>query len=328
MNMGRKSWLVVLAATTLLLSACGGGGGGGGGDSVASPADAAYSGVRVLAYIDAANAETLVLGAYDDGDVGAIVPLSAANPDADVPNISDPYKLSLLFDHAASLVNRDLQVRPQALLDPAQECLNYPAGTLSDTLVELAGDTTDTVSGDIYYSNCDVGGAILNGTVHLSATLDLMTDAMTLSMTMNPLSYDDGVMNYALIGSYSGSMTTNAMGYMVSQLTLNVTLRNSDGKTYWLNNYVIDETEEISGVRSTVRGRFYHNDYGYVDFLTDPVDTIFVPYNPSDSTYDGRIDYTGGSGSSAILWLGVNQGDYCINVFNASGVANIGTCAQ
>lgn len=328
MNMGRKSWLVMLAATTLCVSACGGGGGGGGDNPATSPADAAYSGVRAQAYIDTTNAEALVLGAYDGGDVGTIVPLSAAIPDADVPNVSDPYKLSLLFDHAVSLVNKDLQVRPQALLDPAQECLNFPAGTLSDTLVESAGDTTDTVSGYIYYSNCDVGGAILNGTVYLAATLDLITDAMTLSMTMNPLSYDDGVTAYSLTGSYSGSMTTNAAGLLVSQLILNVTLEDSGGKTYWLNNYVIDETEEIDGVRSTVRGRFYENDYGYVDFLTDPVDTIFVPYNPTDATYDGRIDYTGGSGSSAILWLGVNQGDYCINVFNASGVADIGTCSR
>ena len=64
---------------------------------------------------------------------------------------------------------------------------------------------------------------------------------------------------------------------------------------------------------------------GYVDFST--LETIFIPYNPFEATYDGLIKFIGSNKSYAYLWLGVNQNDYCINVFNASGVVNLGTCA-
>ena len=323
----QKGWVIVLVAITAVVSACGGGGGGGGESS--NPADAAYSGVRTEAYIVATNAEALVLGAYGGVDIGGITPLAIESPGATgvlTDQISDPFNLSIVFHQASALVRQDVQVNAQSLLDPAQECLNYPSGTLSDTLVETVSGTTDKVDGSINYNNCDIGGAILDGAVKISATINLLTDDLTLSMTMNPLDFDDGIMTFSLIGSISGTMTTNSSGFLVSHLTLNITLDDLTGKTFWLSNYVIDETEEINGMRSSVRGRFYENDYGFVDFVTDPSDTIFVPFNPSDSTYDGRIDFTGSSGSHATLWLGVNQSDYCINVFNSSGVVDLGTC--
>lgn len=324
----RMNWLVLVAAT-VLVSACGGGGGGGDDGAAVALADAAYTGVRTQAYIDANNAESLVLGAYGELDYGGIIPLSTESPAGiGTAGANDPYGLAIVFNQAAAQVRQKVQVQPLALLDPAQECLNYPAGTLSDTLVESVTDTTDTLSGTISYSNCDVGGATLNGTVSLTASIDLATFDVTLAMTMNPLGYDDGLMSYTLTGDLSGSETTNASGYMVSHLVFNLTVDDLAGHTYWLNNYVIDETEEPSGLRSTMRGRYYDNDYGYVDFVTDPLDTIFVPFNPTDSTYDGRLDFTGSSSSRATLWLGVNQSDYCINVFNASGVVDIGTCAR
>jgi hypothetical protein len=313
----------------LVFAACGGGGGGGGDDAI-DIADAAYTGVRTTAYIDANNAEALVLGAYGGVNYESIIPLSTTKPDAtDVATavISDPFKLASVFKQTTDLVKKDVQVKTQSLLDPTVECLNYPLGTLSDNLVETVSASTDTVKGDIYYSNCDVGGVILDGKVSLSATWDLLTDAISLSMTMNPVSYNDGITKYSLIGILSGTVATNLSGFLVSHIALNVTLDDPSGKTYWLNDYAIDETEETNGLRSTVSGRYYENNYGFVDFFTDPLDTIFVPYNPSDPTYDGRIEYTGSSGSHANLWLGVNQSDYCINVFNASGVVNIGTCA-
>jgi hypothetical protein len=181
------------------------------------------------------------------------------------------------------------------------------------------------VKGDIIYTNCDTGdGLILDGAVHLSMALNLETFLITnFSMTMNPIQADDGSMAFALFGMISGSETSDTSIH----ITFEITLDDLAGHTYWLNNYAINETLEINGLRSTMSGRFYDNDYGFVTFVTDPVDTIFIPYNPSDSTYDGRIDYTGSSSSRATLWLGVNQSDYCINVFNSSGVFDLGTCA-
>jgi hypothetical protein len=323
MKMFLRRKLVVLASVAFLMTACGGGGGGGG--EATTPADAAYTGIRTQAYIDVNNAQALVLGAYGGVDYNQISPLSIASPDV-TPN--NPFGLTTLYKHVAALVNPEDQIKPQALLDPALECVNYPNGTLSDSLVESIDASTDTVSGSIFYSNCDTGGVILNGTVTVTASMNLATNNMTLVMTLNPLSYDYGVTIFSLTGRYSGTMSTNIAGYQVSHLNLNMTLDDLAGQTYWLNDYVIDETEESTGVRSTVSGRYFHNDYGYVDFITDPNDKIFIPYNPLEPTYDGRLDYTGSNGSTATLWLGVNLNDYCINVFNVSGNVDLGTCAQ
>ena len=323
--------LALCFATAIFATACGGGGGGGD-DAVApvlTPADVAYTGVRTEAYIDENNAEALVLGAFSGEDIEGIIPLATAGPDATgvlTAKSSDPYNLSVVFKQIVAMVQPDAQIKTLALLDPAQECFNYPSGTLSDTLVESVSGTTNTLTGDIIYNNCDIGGVILDGKVSLSASIDLLTDDLTLAMTMNPLGYNDGVTSYSVIGTFSGTMKTDNFGVLVSHLDLNATLDNLSGQTFWLNNYVMDETEETNGLRSTISGRFYENDYGFVDFLTDPLQTIFVPFNQSDSTYDGRIEYTGSLSSHATLLLGVNQDDYCIEVVNASGVVDLGTC--
>jgi hypothetical protein len=329
----REMVFALCFATAIFATACGGGGGGGGGDDavapVLTPADVAYTGVRTEAYIDENNAEALVLGAFSGEDIEGIVPLATASTDAtDVltAKSSAPYNLSVVFKQIVAMVQPDAQIKTLALLDPAQECFNYPSGTLSDTLVESVSGTTNTLTGDIIYNNCDIGGVILDGKVSLSASIDLLTDDLTLNMTMNPLGYNDGITNYSLTGTFSGTMTTDNFGFLVSHLDLDVTFDNLSGRTFWLNDYVIDETEETSGLRSTISGRFYEHDYGFVDFLTDPLETIFVPFNPLDSTYDGRIEYTGRLSSHATLFLGVNQDDYCIEVVNASGVVDLGTC--
>ena len=118
---------------------------------------------------------------------------------------------------------------------------------------------------------------------------------------------------------------------MTGDVTINMTLEEPSGKTYWLNNYKIHSLETFDpsatywGTQSTVSGRYYSNDHGYVDFVT--AEAVFVPFDEWAPVYDGLIKFTGSDGSHANLWLGVNRDDYCINVFNASGVVDIGTCA-
>lgn len=323
----RQTCRFLCVVAGLVLSACGGGGGGGG--ETPAIADAAYDGIRDQAYLDAANAETLILGAYGSPDFAEIVPLAAVGQENLVTlnaDFSDPFQLVTLFSQTAEKLTRDRQVQTQALLVPAEECLNYPEGTLTDNLTESTDGTTDRVSGTITYINCDVGdGIVLDGNVQISASINVNTLDMNLSMTMNPLGYSDGFETYSLIGSLAGDITSNLM---VFDLTINMTLDTLTDAMYWLNDYVIHETDEFTGIRSTVSGRFYDSGYGYVDFETDPLQTIYEPYNTSESTYDGLLYFYGSSGSQANLWLGVNQEDYCINGINQSGAFDLGTCVN
>ena len=323
MNKCRMSWLVALAATAVLMTACGGGGGGGGDNSIAA---AAYTGVDTQTYLNTNNAEALVQGAYGGLDYQSIIPL--ATGDLGVTGVSaartiNPFHLSTLSKQTVAIVKQDFQVTPLALFDPATVCINYPAGTVTDTLVDSSSNTTATVKGNITFSNCDMGGVIFDGNMGISMSMNLDTSHFQLSMTMNPFTVDDGVTPYTLNGEMNASETLDNLGFLGSHLTLNVTLEEPTGQTFWLNNYKIDDTEESFGTRSTISGRYYDNDYGFVDFST--IETIYVPYNPFEPTYAGLIKFIGRDGSYANLRLGVNETDYCINVFNTTGVVALGT---
>ena len=317
-------WLLLLLAAILFyVPACGGGGGGGGEDK--SIADEAYTGIRTQAYIDANNAEALVLGAYGAGDIGLIVPL--ATDEQGVEGFASPFILPSFFKKTTTLVRQDFGIKTLSLLSPT-ECLNYPLGTLSDTL-EVSGDTLE---GEIYFENCEwIEGVIFDGTMGLKGSYDEKPDSIifSVSMTMNPLFVNEGIEPVVIYGRIVGKEKTDEFGIMTisDHYDFNFTAENQSGQTFWLNNYVIDDFYEFSGLRETASGRYYDYNYGYVDFTT--VEDIFVPYNPTDPTYDGLLEYTGRDGTHANLWLGVNQDDYCINVFNASGwVVDIGTCAN
>ncbi|MBW6508826.1 MAG: hypothetical protein K0A94_04685 [Desulfuromonadales bacterium] len=318
--------LVFFLFLPVLLISCGGGGGGGGSKDIAS---SAYTGDRTMAYLDADNAEGLILGAYGGFDYADIMPLSLETSAPSATRIDDPYHLVTLIKQILFMTQPGNRVAPLGLLEPGELCSNYPDGYTTDTLKE----TETSVKGDITFFDCNVGEGldiiILNGKMTLS--IDYDGELLTLSFTANPLYLDDSVDRYALYGKLVSKINE---WDVVSHTTINMTLEEPSGKTYWLRNYKIDSFEtyvnlnndNYDGTASTISGRYYSNDYGYVDFITEEV--IFVPHNEFAPVYDGLIKYTGSDESHANLWLGVNRDDYCINVFNASGVVNIGTCAQ
>jgi hypothetical protein len=314
--------LVVVLFLPLFLVSCGGGGGGGSKDI----ASTAYTGERSLAYLDADNAEVLILGAYGGFEYDAIIPLSLEGPAAGGTGIDDPYHLATLVEQVLRLAQPGTRVTPLDLFGPGELCSNYPEGYTTDTLRE----TSTGIEGDINFFNCDVGDGfeviIFDGKMSLS--MDYDGDLLKLSMTVDPLYMDDGVDRYGLYGKLSATVHEYDM---TGDITINMTLEEPSGKTFWLNNYKIHSLETFDpsnvywGTQSTVSGRYYSNDHGYVDFVTEEV--VFVPFDEFAPVYDGLIKLTGSDGSRANLWLGVNRDDYCINVFNAAGAVDIGTCA-
>jgi hypothetical protein len=304
--------------------ACGGGGGGSGDDR--SIADEAYTGIRIQAYLDAGSAEALVLGAYGGGEYGNIIPLAIGGDASE--GVKAPYGLPTLFKKTAAMVKKEVGITPQSLLDPAEVCVNYPYGTVTDNLVESENSTTYTLKGDVTFSNCDTGeGVIFDGTMTLSMTLNPESGLLTkMSFIMDPILVIMDGTSYTVYGTASGNEYWANSGDLGLHLAINATLVDSSAKTFWLNNYNENDIDEGNGIRSVMSGRYYDHDYGYVDFTT--VEAIFTPYNATDPTYEGLLEYTGRDGSHANLWLGVNQYDYCIKVFNSSGVVDIGTCAK
>lgn len=333
----RKLWkiggqLLGMACIVLAMTACGGGGGGG--SSSPSLASQAYTGTRTQSTFNLNNAEVLIFGAIEGQAIGGITPLNAESTPADNnlghAGISPP-EIALLARQAAEQAWATLsQVQTSALLNPAEECLNYPAGTLSDTLVESVVANTGRVSGTISYTNCNVGGLFLTGNETVSVTINLQTGDISLAMTFQDLLVDDGVESFNLAGTMDGSFFIDQThGVPASDLTMNVTVTDTLNKTFWMNNYQLEEWEEPTGIRGIWSGRFYHHDHGFVDFVTDPADSIFIPFDRFSPTFDGKLNFTGATQSRATLWLGVNADDYCINVFGNTGahLGDLGACS-
>ena len=213
-------------------------------------------------------------------------------------------------------------MRPAALLDPAVECQNYPTGTLSDTLVPTA---SNQIAGTITYSNCDVGNVFLTGVVSLTAVENLATGDLSLSMTFNPVEVAAGPLDiYTLVGYVDG-----VYGVDEATITMNVNQQNQAGESYWLKNYQLSERVQNAGVESRLSGRFFHHQYGYVDFVTEQDKPILVPFDPTLPAFDGQLNFTGVSPSAATLVLGPGQSDFCINGVGIDGnpFGPIGTCA-
>ncbi|MBD1401669.1 hypothetical protein [Pelovirga terrestris] len=325
-NKWTRLLLVGIAMVSLILGACGGGGGGGGSNE--SLASTSYTGERSQAYLNAENAETLVLGAYEGLNSESIVPLALETSTTTEIGIEDPYHLKTLMTRTLLLAQTDNQITMLNVFEPWEFCNNYPAGYTTDTIKE----TNTGLQGDINFFNCNAedGGDVI--IIDGKMTLSLVEEGnlIKVSMTMNPLYMVSGVDRYALYGKIGGTTNKNDMTSIV--LTTDITMQETSGRTYWLNNYRMDSAEKYDvtgthwGTELTISGRYYSNDHGYVDFATEEV--IFMPFNDLAPAHDGLIKFTGSNGSHAYLWLGENQDDYCIKVFNDSGVVDIGTCTS
>ena len=318
----QKLVLLILFIFSLTLVACG----GGGGSSSESLASTSYTGERSPAYISTENAETLILGAYEGGlDSENIIPLSLETSTHTEIGIDDPYNLKTLVAQTLLLAQKNKQITMLGLFEPWELCSNYPNGKTTDTLKE----TNNGIEGDVNFSNCNVGEGLddiyLDGKMTLSAVEE--GGEFKLSMTTSPLYMDDGFEKYGLYGNIAATINEDDT---TIGMTINMTLEEPSGGTYWLNNFKMDTFEKYDvtgehlGTELAISGRYYSNDHGYVDFVNE--EAIFIPYNALAPAYDGLIKFTGSNGSHASLWLGENQDDYCIKVFNDSGVVNIGTC--
>jgi hypothetical protein len=309
----KKISLFICLFILLMVVGCG----SGGGDNDNTITHDGYSGLSTQSYIDVDNALTLTEGA----DLG----------------LYGLYSLPKLLKKTVSLVMQKLQASPKSLFPYGETCINYPNGTTSDSLQQFGSGSIVTINGNVDFDNCAFGEyvgsevVIFDGTVSVSATYDTSAALMTMfEMTMSAIQADyyEGSAPFNLIGRMAGSESyADVSGYQVFDYTIEVTLNDVLGNSYWLNDYhIIDTFDENSfGTSTLFSGRYYDNEYGYVDFSTN--EPIFVPdYPVSRTPYSGLVEYTGSDGSMATILLWGIYGDQCINGSNLSGDFVLGSC--
>ena len=284
-----------LALFAISLFACG----GGGSSSGTSP----YTGITTAAAITAANADNIVLGAFEGGDAGVSFVGGPLGPSTDgvqdASTVGRPKALSLLqiLNEAAGKVlpgpSASGTASPRAVVTESGTIDDGYGGTLTYTL--SVDDQTGDFTGSFVFQNYhgDSGEGI-SGPVSVSGTFNFATGTIDhLRYSFASLTMTDGVSSATVSGSIDLFDGNPATATEILFLTDNAT-----GKTVWIDNFTVNVTEGAGFVDVTMSGKIYLPDYGCVVVSTStPFHYLAGSTNPSI----GTMIVTGSSNGRARL---------------------------
>lgn len=283
----------------VFVAACGGDGGGDGVESIT------YTGNSAQASITNSSAETIALDAYEGGEMGGnITDLMDIAPMGGVPGPTSP---------AVNALNRALSGVPRFTQSGSMpgNCPGNPGGAAYNiTFNETTGDFSFSFA---FQSFCTTDGlvqTVLNGAISFIGKINIAGDYpehMTATFANLTSVASDGSENITLSGSVSLTMSSPTPGTFSGTMTMNfVTRDNVTGKTYWVDNYVANMTDNGSYEEVSVSGRFCHHDQGCVDLSTP---TSLQNYPLDEHPYTGVLQFDGSGGTSVQLTF-VDQYSY------------------
>ena len=264
-----KSIITIFAILpfVLFLISCGGGGGGGNEGTLAI----SYTGIMDEAAIDSTNATALATESYTNGSLGSAMSDIAAGQTENSEQVYAPRMLKVSNVLKDSLFKVDLTSRSGGIFAGAvYQATDTIAGSCggSASYTISVNDQTGAFSGSFIYSNYCDGGAVINGSVDFSGTVDVATEKiLTFSFSFNNLSSTLGGDSVTVKGDMSFNMTGSpTMAICVKDNSINL--------VYWIKDYQLEITEVGNCVEIDISGRFYHPDHGYVTLSTVQVLTI------------------------------------------------------
>jgi hypothetical protein len=282
----------------ILLAGCGGGGGGG--------SSSLYTGVTSPSAITDNNAEQIALQAYQAGDLSAstvsiLGASGSGNPATDRPKVLTLVRL--LKDAAEKTpvpagssvgTNSSTRALPMTVVTIDNTIFDGSGGSMSFTL--SADDQTGEFTGTFRFENWHGdGGGVISGLANVSGTFDMTGGSFAhISFSFNPITMMDGTDSVTIYGTLDLSVNGPS-----ASASMNVYLRNNNsGETVWIDNYTLNVTDGPDYVDTTVSGRIYLPNYGYVDVST----TAAFRYSSGCTLpASGVLVVTGSGGRSARL---------------------------
>ena len=286
------SLFFVGALSITVIVGCGGGGGGGG-----VPAGITYTGVTTQALIDENNAVDIVLETYEGVDTTSELNVLGA-----VSENSSSVRNPLFFDISAYFQSVIHEIESSA--GQNSEYMGA-VRTESDTINGSCGgsfsynltgdDQTGNFSGALTFNNFCEQGSKANGSMNLSANINLNTGEFNyLEMTFTNFTMTSGQESISMNGRIDFNLQSSPITMTFSFIYKD----NNLNKTYKYENFAYEYTEGFGFVDMTFSGRFYHHDYGYVDIVTEsPLRINGSDFYPSS----GSVIFTGDSGTKARL---------------------------
>ncbi|MFQ5588990.1 MAG: hypothetical protein ACE5F7_09115 [Nitrospiria bacterium] len=269
------------------MAACGGGGDGGGESAVT------YTGKTTQAEVTTANSGKLAseVQEFGGGLDDAAFPLKPGGhprqTHLQAVHVIQWLESSVLNERGLLSANKPVQVDPP--LSENGNCGgNFVAtGTIDDVTLDF--DLT------IRFNNYCNNGTTVSGAITATGSATVFGDINISNMTMENLTVQDSVSSFSM----NGSLVVHSQSVSSSDITMNMMIRNNaSGKTVKIENYRVTETNVPGGIRTSISGRFFSPDEGFVDVSTPtPFFTAFGNTFPSS----GVLEITGSNGAKAQL---------------------------
>lgn len=296
--------LVVCASIISLvfwLTACSGGSSGSDGGS----AGVTYTGETSAATISEDNAGTLAGGALDAGSnssafsLTGVAALSGADPETE--SSGQPLMLGIARTLEDAVANVDFYAASEPNVSAAAQSEN---GSITGSCggsasYSISVDTsTGTFTGNFNFSAFCVDGTTVSGSAGFSGVVDMSTEHLTsFTFTFTALTATSASESVTM----NGSMAISAAG---STFTMNMTIQNNTtGWAFKVVDYEMVVTDYGPYSDYSISGRFYDQDYGYVDLATTATLRVYAGNEyPSSGelTLYGEMG-TGGYRTSAVL---------------------------
>jgi len=273
----------------MALTACGGGGGSSSG----------FTGVQTLAVIDDSNAQQLVIDAYDGGSVTdlMVMPLSVGGGQ------NQPLApLGIVLFDSVPDIDFAPTVKPLYVETIPGTCGGSATANISE------GQTS--ASGSIVYDNYCDAGMTLNGSVTFSASVNMQTNVVSMTMKFNSLTVGEGSISGTVSMSFDFDDPNGA-----STMGMNIVLTDALDQTFWVDHYTMTITP--GGTVDTVQfsGTYHDFDAGHVVITSDSLQVDSFTGIPES----GTLHFEGGNGTYADL-TATGGGGYTLTVWNGTTI--------
>ena len=263
MNRGERIVTVLLVLSSLSLSSCGGGGGS---QSASSP----YTGITTAAAVTAANADNIARQAFQGGDLGANTATLAPARSGDAGTAAErPIALTLvrLLSGAATAAFP----APPSTRSPAPRAVVTVDNTVPDGMggnvhyLLSVNDQTEAFTGTFVFTNFHgESGGVINGPVSVSGRYGQGVGITEILFDFQSVRIVDGAEDVTAFGTVD-LVSGDGGGSAILDI---VFVDNVSRKTLWLSNVTLVDTIGTGYHDTTLSGRIYLHDHGYVDMVT------------------------------------------------------------
>jgi len=294
----KNSSALLKVATTFavigtLISAYGCGGGGGGG----TVSGITYTGVTTQAIIDENNATEIATVSLD-----GMTSASNLNVIGAVSANTDPVACPSVIDIAAFIQEVVYKIEGATIQHAA-----YTGAVVSEneTIAGSCGgsfsisfsgdDQTGNFNGSLRFNNFCEQDFTADGNMNLSGNININTGEINyFTMKFTGVNLISGQESISMSGSMDLSMQPSSMRMTMSFVLLD----NNLTRSYKYENFVYEYTQGPDFTDMTFTGRFYHQDYGYVNITTQ---TEIRMYDYDLWPASGTLIATGDMGTKARL---------------------------